>query len=280
LAADFPIHSLFCLHDCRFQLRCSARSSKGFPAIHALFSCFHVSCIMHITRTEKVEVMGTSKTQRERVVVTCACGCGEQFSAFPVYRLKSEGGGLRIPEYKRGHHPNCRKLKPAWNKGLTKADHPSISRMGFQPGHKTYNDFGNVNALLASDIAVRTRWIEAKRGQIAWNKGLTRVKYSNGIKSGAEHGNWKGGHRGAIDTAAWQSLRREVLARDDFTCQQCGDKNRQGRGSRISLEVHHIVAVCEDPHLALVPDNLITLCASCHRKTHNYGSKSRKRGGN
>ena len=28
--------------------------------------------------------------------------------------------------------------RPSWNKGLTKEDHPSISKMGFQEGHKFF----------------------------------------------------------------------------------------------------------------------------------------------
>lgn len=227
--------------------------------------------------------MGTSKLQRDRVVVTCACGCGEKFSAFPVYRSKAEGGGLRVAEYKRGHHPNCRKAqtgnKPAWNKGLTKEDHPSIARMGYQPGHEPYNDWSKVNHLLRSNLEVKLKWLEAKRGQVAWNNGKTRADYKHGIKSGAEHGNWKGGHRGMVDTAEWQRLRREILKRDQYTCQQCGDKNRKGRGSRINLEVHHVIALCESRDHALDPNNLITLCRNCHYRTHNYGAKSAKRSG-
>jgi hypothetical protein len=227
--------------------------------------------------------MSVSKAQAERVEVVCSCGCGETFMAFPVYRKKSEGGGLRVPEYKRGHHPNCRKSQngnaPAWNKGLTKQDHPSIKRMGFQKGHPPHNDWSRVNELLASDADVRRRWLRAKQGQTPWNQGLTKDRYPNGIATGADHGNWKGGHGGMRDTSEWASLRKAVQRRDHYTCQMCGDRNHKGRGSKVVLHVHHIVAVCEDPTQALNPDNLITLCAPCHYETHNYGAKavSRKR---
>lgn len=227
--------------------------------------------------------MGTSKAQRERATVVCKCGCGESFSAFPTYRSKAEGGGLRVPDYKVGHNPNCKKSQfgkvPTWNKGLRKGDHPSIDRMGFQPGHEPYNDWSHVNEKLATDPELRKRWLESKLGQVAWNKGLTKAEYPNGIATGEEHGNWKGGHRGAVDTAAWQVLRRETLKRDNYTCQECGDRNRQGRGSRINLEVHHVEAICDAPDRALDPTNLITLCRSCHYKTHNFGSKAVKRSG-
>ena len=225
--------------------------------------------------------MGTSKVQRQRVSVTCKCGCGTVFSAFPVYRSKADGGGLRVPEYFRGHSPGCRKNqtgnKPTWNKGLHKNDHPSIDRMGFQPGHKPYNDWSHVNEKLATDPELRARWLASKRQQVPWNKGLTREQYANGFATGSKNGNWKGGHRGAVDTAEWQKLRRETLKRDNYTCQQCGDRNRKGRGSRINLEVHHIVAVCDAPDRALDLSNLTTLCRPCHFKTHNYGSKAVKR---
>lgn len=228
--------------------------------------------------------MGVSKTQAAGVEVVCKCGCGEVFLAFPVYRSKSEGGGLRVPEYKRGHHPNCRKAQlgnvPTWNKGLTKADHPSISRMGFQPGHKPYNDWSKVNALLSENAELRKQWLAAKKGQVAWNKGITKTDYPNGIATGEAHGNWKGGDGGFRDTAEWKTVRYATMRRDKWTCQECGDHNHAGRGSRIILEVHHIVAACHDNSLVLDPSNLVTLCHDCHVETHNYGAKAAKKSGN
>jgi hypothetical protein len=197
--------------------------------------------------------------------------------AFPAYRPKSEGGGLRVPEYKRGHHPTSKaKLSKdvPWNKGLTKNDHPSIAKMGFQPGHEPYSDWSKVNDKLANDPKIRERWLKAKKGQIPWNSGLTKDQYATDFPVGEDHGNWKGGHRGVVDTAAWKSLRLSIQRRDKFTCQECGDKNYKGRGSRIRLEVHHIQALCDRPDLALEPSNLILLCHSCHVKTHNYGTKA------
>jgi hypothetical protein len=224
--------------------------------------------------------MGTSKAQKLGVVVTCQCGCGEQFRAFPIYRNKSEGGGLRVPEYRRGHHPNCRKTQtgnvPVWNKGLQKGDHPSIERMGFQVGHKPYNDWSHVNRLLATNAEIKAKWIAAKIGQVAWNKGKTKAQYANGIAFGPKHGNWKGGFGSARDTADWKTLRLQIMRRDNYTCVECGDSNHVGRGSRIRLEVHHIVAICVDPDLAFDPNNLLTLCRKCHFKTHNFGNKAKK----
>jgi hypothetical protein len=235
--------------------------------------------------------MGVSETQTRRVEVVCACGCGKTFYPFPIYKSKrvqesidsytrvagKKGAPLYIPKYIRGHHPNCQKNhagnKPPWNKGLKKEDHPSIPKMGFQPGHPPYNDWSHVTEKQRYDEEYRARWLEAKRGQIPWNKGKTKDQYENGIKSGPNHGNWCGGRNDARDTAEYRDMCKKILKRDNYTCQQCGDRNYKGRGSRICLEVHHIVAYSEDPSLSNDPNNLITLCSRCHRQTDNYGTK-------
>jgi 5-methylcytosine-specific restriction protein A len=197
--------------------------------------------------------------------------------AFPLYRTIADGGGLRVPEYKRGHHPNCRANQSTiagWSKGLTKNDHPSISRMGFQPGHKPYNDWSHVNHKLATDQAFKAKWIANKIGQKAWNKGLRVHQYKNPFPSGSEHGSWKGGKHGLRDSNAWKTTRDNVFKRDGYTCQHCGDVNRLGRGSRIKLECHHVVPACIDPSRFLDESNLITLCFACHKKEH--GNKVKK----
>lgn len=59
-------------------------------------------------------------------------------------------------------------------------------------------------------------------------------------------------------------IRGLVLQRDDYTCQKCGKKDR--------LHVHHIdqTGIMEN----YIPpnnrsENLITLCPSCHAKSHS-----------
>lgn len=224
--------------------------------------------------------MAVSKAQQTRVTVICACGCGEEFSAFPVYRSKADGGGLRVPEFKRGHHPSCRATqtgqKPAWNAGKKKGDHPSLERMGFQPGHPAFHDWAAVNARLREDPELRARWLQSKKGQTAWNAGLTRDQYPNGIASGPDHGNWLGGDGGVRNTAAFATFRRMILKRDRWTCQLCGDRNHAGRGSRIVLHVDHIEPIVFAPERALDPTNARTLCFECHKGTETYGPKVRR----
>ena len=65
----------------------------------------------------------------------------------------------------------------------------------------------------------------------------------------------------------WRATRKLVLRRDHYTCCDC-----EGRAT----EVHHIIELTpsniNDPHIALNPDNLMSLCGDCHKKrTLNIG---------
>jgi len=186
---------------------------------------------------------------------------------------KTINGATVYPEYIRGHHPGSRKNqtgnKPPWNKGLTK-DHPIVAKICFQPGHEPHNNWDKVNEKLRTDPDLKARWLESKRGQTAWNKGLTKDQYPNGIVSGPDHGNWKSNASRIRDLAEYKSLRPIVLKRDDYTCQNC--KKRGGE-----LHVHHIVPFAEDESLGKDIDNLTTLCVTCH---HDIHFPNRSQGGN
>lgn len=61
-------------------------------------------------------------------------------------------------------------------------------------------------------------------------------------------------------TRRWRGLRWQILRRDGFACVRCGARGR--------LEVDHIEPVRSAPERAYDPDNLQSLCPSCHtRKT-------------
>jgi 5-methylcytosine-specific restriction endonuclease McrA len=66
----------------------------------------------------------------------------------------------------------------------------------------------------------------------------------------------------------YKALRREVLARDSWRCQNCGSSE--------DLQAHHI-----QPRGKLGADsldNLITLCATCHEALHTSGLRSDQTG--
>ena len=102
-----------------------------------------------------------------------------------------------------------------------------------------------------------------------------------GKRTGVENNMWKGGIsklryviRGNFKYRQWRS---DVFTRDDFTCQQCGERGSQ-------LVSHHIKAFSKiiseykilTLNQALSCDELwninngLTLCRKCHKKTDNY----------
>jgi len=67
-----------------------------------------------------------------------------------------------------------------------------------------------------------------------------------------------------MSSLSFQSVRPDVLERDDYECRFCGVTNEQHKedcGS--SLEVHHLIPRRVEE--INEKDNLITVCKSCHR---------------
>jgi len=83
-------------------------------------------------------------------------------------------------------------------------------------------------------------------------------------KGGELSGNWKGGItplnikiRASEDYRHW---RLSVYFRDNFTCQNCGKKEK--------INAHHVKSFSKYPELRIDINNGITLCESCHKKWH------------
>ena len=60
-----------------------------------------------------------------------------------------------------------------------------------------------------------------------------------------------------LKSPMWQKKRLEILNRDNFTCQDCGDTESQ-------LQVHHKSYVFGNKAWEYDNDNLVTLCETCH----------------
>jgi 5-methylcytosine-specific restriction endonuclease McrA len=64
-----------------------------------------------------------------------------------------------------------------------------------------------------------------------------------------------------LDAESYEQLCQEVLQRDNWRCQACG--------TTLNLQVHH------QQHRSQSGDdseqNLITLCAACHKNVHRSG---------
>lgn len=104
----------------------------------------------------------------------------------------------------------------------------------------------------------------------AWNKG--KKGYNEGHKPyflayGANNPAWKGGItpinakiRNSNKYALW---RLSVFERDDYTCQDCGQRGGE-------LQADHIKPFAHFPELRLSVNNGRTLCVNCHKNTDTY----------
>lgn len=109
----------------------------------------------------------------------------------------------------------------------------------------------------------------SRRGISPSNKGKSwsdevRKKISvsrKGKHSGENHWNWKGGITHFPYSVDWnKTLRISIRERDKYTCQLCREK--QGD---YAFDIHHIDYDKKNCN----PENLVTLCRSCHAKTNN-----------
>lgn len=108
----------------------------------------------------------------------------------------------------------------------------------------------------------------------------TRLKMSITAKKKVEagvHPFWKGGLtpqniliRQGIEYKLW---REAVFKRDDYTCQECGARNKKGLGKTVILNADHIKPFALFPELRFAIDNGATLCLDCHKKTDTFGWK-------
>ena len=96
------------------------------------------------------------------------------------------------------------------------------------------------------------------------------------VLSGENHYLWAGGTR-AYRGMDWRRIRQDILKRDNYTCQDCGKTTEEETvENNKELSVHHIIPFRffgEEHEKANRPENLITLCNSCHRKAENYAGK-------
>ena len=66
------------------------------------------------------------------------------------------------------------------------------------------------------------------------------------------------------DSKKWIEKKRRIMRRDGYMCRRCKRYGRQ----RPATTVHHLKHFDEFPELALVNDNLISLCEACHNFYH------------
>ena len=120
---------------------------------------------------------------------------------------------------------------PSWNKGRHLSDKHKKSLSLSHIGKCSGNGF--------------------KKGNIPWNKNKPFLQIR-----GEKHFAWKGGYAKKDYPFNWtETFKRSIRERDGYLCGLCGG---------LGLDVHHI----DYDKKNCDPQNLITLCVSCHRKTN------------
>ena len=105
----------------------------------------------------------------------------------------------------------------------------------------------------------RTPWNKGKRYKAGWNHTPEMRQRLAEHKRGEKNPQWKGGvTKDAITTRRGvEGLRPRILERDRYRCRLCGVHSKR-------LDMHHIIPVWARPDLVLEPDNIATVCRSCH----------------
>jgi hypothetical protein len=209
----------------------------------------------------------------------CACGCLKMTN--PGYRYvkghATKGKGIvKVPQlcacgclgmtkpgnkYIRGHQCIGKTGKVSWSKGLTKETDPRLAQMSEdmkgKPGHPMPQE--------AIEI------IRAKVTEI-WKQPGYRENISQSI-SGINHPFYRNRPGLTPDDfsrdypLSWTDQFKEaVRERDGHKCKVCS-KTEEENGTR--LDVHHIDYDREN----LDPNNLVSLCKSCHGKTVTHREK-------
>jgi len=73
-----------------------------------------------------------------------------------------------------------------------------------------------------------------------------------------------------LKSPRWQKRRLEILERDEWACQLCGDEDSQ-------LHVHHWVYEWNRPPWEYPDEAMVTLCESCHERETKNGKTAEKR---
>jgi hypothetical protein len=109
---------------------------------------------------------------------------------------------------------------------------------------------------IAQKIRGKRPWNYGKKG-IYSEKTLEKMSLSH---KGEKSFLWKGGRTFKSYSVDWtRTLRRSIRERDNYTCKICGAKQEDR-----AFSIHHI----DYDKNNCDPNNLITLCVSCHAKTN------------
>lgn len=163
----------------------------------------------------------------------------------------------------------------SWMKayGLPTKPRGSDERQHFKHGHDIC-----VGRVQKPETREKIRQARIKDG----SKGLFKSNGDHVLKGrkGKDHPSWRGGstpiRQAFYASDEWKAACVEVWHRDDAKCQNCGLDHRTIDRKKRKFHVHHIAGFAAHPDLRADPNNLILLCAICHRWVHSRANTERK----
>lgn len=192
---------------------------------------------------------------------TCSMECG--------YKLRNKNGSKK----KGKHYSHLRKAEVKIClvcgsefravKDCKKRKQKYCSYKCFKKRYRITNICKNCGKKIKTSIAINKQYCNLECRNLDYRK---RMKGKNSRF-------WKGGKTKKSKIrktcAEYKEWRMKVFKRDNFTCQECSERNN-------TIEAHHIKSQSEYPELIYDVDNGLTLCHECHKKTDNYGPKQKK----
>lgn len=182
---------------------------------------------------------------RAELAPLCECGCGKM-TEFSVSKN-------RYLIFVRGHY---RKALPYKDRDWIEREYVKLGR--------TLDDIGTQFNVRGTSV----RHAIEKMG-IGIRTQAESLRLSGKV-SGKNNPAWKGGttpeRQRLYKSYEWRKLVQSIFERDGFACQRCGDR-RNSPGNR--FHGHHITPWSLAQNLRTNPDNLVTLCKSCHLWVHS-----------
>lgn len=169
-------------------------------------------------------------------------------------------------EFKKGQH--WRPKKPYWDKDWLVSEYATKERSA----NDIASEFGITEAAILYWLR-KHNILRREMSNIRSKKHWGLAGEQNGMygRTGENSSNWKGGitpeRQEFYISDEWKKARSEVYKRDNAQCQRCGNKD--------NLHVHHIVTFANKELRADI-DNLVLLCAKCHRFVHSKKNNNRE----